>query len=161
SLKPPDTTAFTTSDIDFRVDGDHLYFDRIDFKGDAISLKGRGEMNFSSDVALTFYALVGRDELPIPVIPELFRAASRQIMLIHVDGKMGAPQITRDPFPGVNQAWQTLTAELLPPPERTGRLQPHAAQPTHVPAAPAPNARLSAPPGAAPASVPQRPSRPY
>ncbi|MGD9646762.1 MAG: AsmA-like C-terminal region-containing protein, partial [Pirellulales bacterium] len=63
SLKPPDTTAFTTSDIDFRVDGDHLYFDRIDFKGDAISLKGRGEMNFSSDVALTFYALVGRDEL--------------------------------------------------------------------------------------------------
>ena len=165
SLKPPDTTAFTTSDIDFRIDGDHLYFDRIDFKGDAISLKGRGEMNFSSDVALTFYALVGRDELPIPVIPELFRAASRQIMLIHVDGKMGAPQISRDPFPGVNQAWQNLTAELLPPPERTGRLAPRTAhQPAHaVPAnrAPLPAARLATPPGAAPATVPQRPRGPY
>ena len=165
SLKPPDTTAFTTSDIDFRIDGDHLYFDRIDFKGDAISLKGRGEMNFSSDVALTFYALVGRDELPIPVIPELFRAASRQIMLIHVDGKMGAPQISRDPFPGVNQAWQTLTAELLPPPERTGRLAPRTAQhPANAaPAinAPPPAARLAAPPGAAPAAVPQRPRGPY
>ena len=153
SLKPPDTTAFTTSDIDFRIDGDHLYFDRIDFKGDAISLKGRGEMNFSSDVALTFYALVGRDELPIPVIPELFRAASRQIMLIHVDGKMGAPQITRDPFPGVNQAWQTLTAELLPPPERMGRLMPRAA-PQPATAAPAPNARLAIPPSATPGAVP-------
>ncbi|MBX7071554.1 MAG: hypothetical protein K1X71_00290 [Pirellulales bacterium] len=129
SLKPPDATAFTNSEADFRVDGDHLYFDRINFTGDAISLKGQGEMNLNTDVALTFYALVGRDELEIPLIPELFRAASRQLMLIHVDGKLTEPSIRRDPFPVVGKALEQLQADLqngAPPknPQRLGLLSP-------------------------------------
>lgn len=114
-LKPPDKAALTHSDADFRIDGDHLYFDRINFSGDTITLRGQGEMNFSTDLALTLYASVGKGDLPIPLIPELFKAASQQLMLIHVNGKLSDPLIQRDPFPMVNQALGQLSADLQGP----------------------------------------------
>ena len=49
SIKAPDPNAFSQSDIDFRIEGEHVYFDKLDFKGDAISLLGKGEMNFQGD----------------------------------------------------------------------------------------------------------------
>lgn len=110
SFKPPDTNAFSSSDIDFRIAGEHIYLDRIDFRGDAISLEGRGEMNFASDVDLRFHAMVGRNEWNVPIISDVFRAASPQIMQIHVDGKLSNPGINRDHFPVVNQALQNLQA---------------------------------------------------
>lgn len=112
SVKPPDTNAFTSSEVDFRVEADHIYFDRIDFYGDAISLKGTGEMGLDTKIGLNFYAMVGRDEMYVPVIGDLLRGASEQIMLIRVDGKLDDPNIRREPFPGVNQVLQQLQAEL-------------------------------------------------
>lgn len=127
SFQPPDKGAFTNSEADFRIVGDHFYFDRISFSGDAITLRGQGEANFNTDLALTFYAAVGKDDIDIPLIPDLFRAASQQIMLIHVDGKLADPSIRRDPFPVVNQALglhagrhspPTLGGNWLTPPSR-------------------------------------------
>jgi hypothetical protein len=122
SLKPPDKAAFTNSEADFRVEGDHIYFDRINFSGDAITLRGQGEANLNTDLAMTFYATVGRDELPLPLIPDLFRAASQQIMLIHVDGKLAHPNIRRDPFPAVNHALGNLQAGQQAPAGQRGAL---------------------------------------
>src|SRR5436189_5446421 len=59
SIQRPDSTAFTNSNIDFRIEGDDLAFDRIDFSGDAISLKGRGRMNGQRQIELKFYAWGG------------------------------------------------------------------------------------------------------
>ena len=42
SIRTPDQNAFSKSDINFRIQGEHVYFDRIDFTGDAISLSGQG-----------------------------------------------------------------------------------------------------------------------
>ncbi len=117
SIRMPDPNAFSTSDIDFRIQGEHIYFDQINFKGDAISLFGKGEMNLQQDVRLTFHATVGRGELDVPIIKELFRGASQQIMLIHVDGTLQNPKTCREAFPGVNQALQQLTDELQMVPE--------------------------------------------
>ena len=117
SIRVPDPNAFSTSDIDFRIQGEHIYLDQINFKGDAISLFGKGEMNFQQAVRLTFHATVGRGELDVPVIKELFRGASQQIMLIHVDGTLQNPKTRREAFPGVNQALQQLTDELQIVPE--------------------------------------------
>jgi len=86
SLRRPDTNAFTQCDVDFRVNGEQAYLDRIDFNGDAISLKGKGWMDLNRRVNLDFYALVGRHEWQIPVIRELLAEASRNILLIQVDG---------------------------------------------------------------------------
>ena len=103
SIRPPDQNAFSDATIDYRVEGEHIYFDRIDFHGDAISLRGKGEMDFQSPIRLTFYAMVGRGEMDVPVIKQVFRGASQQLMLIHVDGTLQNPE-TRQRGPAGRQS---------------------------------------------------------
>ena len=112
SIRPPDQNAFSAATIDYRIEGEHIYFDRIDFNGDAISLRGKGEMDFQSAIKLTFHAIVGRGELNLPIIKQVFSGASQQIMLIHVDGTLQNPETRKEAFPGVNQALQQLQGEL-------------------------------------------------
>jgi hypothetical protein len=112
SVRPPDTTAFTESDIEFRIHGNHIYFDRMNFNGDAISLRGNGEMNFEKEIHLNFHAAVGRRELPIPILREVVKGASEQVMQLHVEGTVDAPLATAEAFPGVNQAFKDIEAGL-------------------------------------------------
>jgi hypothetical protein len=112
SVRPPDQNAFSAASINYRIEGEHIYFDRIDFDGDAISLRGKGEMDFQSQVALTFSAKVGRGELDIPVVKQVFRGASEQLLLIHVDGPLQDPQTRKEALPVVNEALQHLRDEL-------------------------------------------------
>jgi hypothetical protein len=111
SIRPPDQNAFSDATINYRVEGEHVYFDRIDFHGDAISLRGKGELNFQSQIALTFYATVGRGELDLPIIKQVFSGASQQMMLIHVGGTLQNPETRREALPLVNHALQQLTGE--------------------------------------------------
>jgi hypothetical protein len=111
SIRPPDQKAFSTSDVDFRIQGEHIYFNRIDFRGDAISLLGEGEMDFQQAIKLTFHAIVGRGDVNVPLLKELFTGASRQIMLIHVGNTLQNPETIKEPFPGVNHALQQLQGE--------------------------------------------------
>jgi hypothetical protein len=112
SVRQPDTTAFTRSDINFYIQGQHIYVDRIDFSGDAISLLGKGEVDFDKQIRLTFHAMVGRNENRLPVLKDVLGGASKQIMLIHAEGTLDQPSLRREAFPGVNQALQTLQAEF-------------------------------------------------
>ncbi|HEX4147465.1 MAG TPA: AsmA-like C-terminal domain-containing protein, partial [Pirellulales bacterium] len=128
SVRPPDTTAFTASDIDFYIQSEHIYIDRIDFSGDAVSLLGKGEINFNRQLHLTFHAMVGPNRRRIPLVGDLLGGASQQIMLIHADGSLDQPALRREAFPGVNQAWQQLQAELYP-------REPVARRPESTPAA--------------------------
>jgi len=50
--------------------------------------------------------MLGKREMPIPVIQEIFRGASEQIVLVHVGGTIQEPIVRRESFPGVNQALQ-------------------------------------------------------
>jgi len=134
SVRLPDTTAFTKSDIDFYIQAEHLYFDRIDFSGDVISLLGKGEMNFNRQVRLTFHAMVGPNERRMPVVRELLGGASQQIMLIHAEGPLGSPSLRREAFPGVNLALQQLQAEFQTHDETARR----PGQPVAAPATPPP-----------------------
>ena len=120
SVRMPDPTAFSKSDIDFRIVGNHIYFDRIDFNGDAISLIGKGEMNFQSEIRLTFHTMVGRDELRIPILRPILGSASEQMMQIHVAGTLSNPETSRKAFPGLNQAIQQLQSDI---PKRANPLQ--------------------------------------
>jgi hypothetical protein len=112
SLRAPDGNAFSKSDINFRIEGEHVYFDRLDFTGDAISLLGKGEMDTQLDVHLLFTAIVGRGELNIPVVHDIFKGVSQQFMLIHVDGPLQRPEMTKKAFPGLDQALQQLQTDL-------------------------------------------------
>ena len=111
SINEPDRTAFTTSDIDYRIDGDHLYLDRVDFSGNLFSLKGSGEISFAREMNLDFYTMIGRHELSIPILQPLLGEASRQFMLIHVTGPFDQPKTSREAFPGLNETFQQLFPE--------------------------------------------------
>lgn len=107
SIRQPDTNAFSQSDIDFRMAGNHIYLDPIDFRGDAISLLGKGELNAENQqLQLTFYSMVGRANGYIPILRELVGGASQQIMQIHVTGTVGDPQVRREALPAVNEVLQ-------------------------------------------------------
>lgn len=112
SVRPPDRTAFSRSDIRFRIEGQHVYFDQIDFSGDAISLLGKGEMDFQQNVRMTFHAIVGRSDWGVPAIQQVLGGASQQIMLIHVGGTLQNPHTRREAFPVVNKALQQLQTDL-------------------------------------------------
>ncbi len=113
SIRPPDQSAFSDATIDYRIEGEHIYFDRIDFRGDAVSLRGKGEMDWQSAVRLTFYTLVGRGEFDLPLIKPLLRGASQQLVLIHVDGTLQEPRTRQEALPALSQALQQLRDELL------------------------------------------------
>jgi len=112
SIREPNRTAFSKSDIDFVVRGSHIYFPRINFNGDAVSLLGQGEMDFQKNVHLTFHAVVGRDEIRVPILREVMGGASQQVMQIQVDGPLTGPEVRKVAFPGVNQALQQLQEDI-------------------------------------------------
>jgi hypothetical protein len=111
SGRPPSTTAFNTGEIDFRIQGEHIYLNRIDCKGDAISLRGRGELNLDRTIKLVFYTVAGHDDVRIPILDKLGAGASQQILLIHVDGTLDEPQPRRELFPTLAQALEQLQPE--------------------------------------------------
>ncbi len=112
--RPPDATGFTSSDIDFRLVGEQIYVDRVDFSGDAISLKGKGEMNFDGKIDLDFYALVGRQEFQLPFVSTLLAEASKNILAIQVTGDINNPQVTRRALPELDDTLQRLFPEDSP-----------------------------------------------
>lgn len=123
SVSRPDKTAFTSSDINYRIHGDHVYLDRINFNGDAISLRGHGEVDFRGqfsssnsrkpqpEVNMQFYTLVGRDNLRIPGISDLLSRASQQLLLIHVRGTLDDPRLTKEPLPVLKETLEQIFPE--------------------------------------------------
>jgi hypothetical protein len=125
SIRRPNDTAFTSSDLDFRIQGDRIYFDHIDFQGDAISLEGRGEMDFERTLNLTFDASVGRDDnRPISLILRpILKEAGRRLTSIRVTGTLQVPNIEAIALPDVNQGFQQVFPEARIPQRTAGPLR--------------------------------------
>jgi hypothetical protein len=109
-----DNTAFTQSDVAFRVRDDYVYFDRFDLSGDTITLKGRGEMSLDQELALNFYSVVN-EQLWSPLVRPFLGEASRQFLLIRVDGTLGQPQTSQEVLPGLNETLQQMFPEQVDP----------------------------------------------
>lgn len=113
NLRRPDTNAFGSTDIAYRIAGSHIYLDRIVFNGDAISLEGNGEIDFQGDIRLNFHPILGREDRKSFVLKELLGGAGQEFMLIRVTGTLQDPKTTKEVFPTVNQALQQLTGAPL------------------------------------------------
>jgi hypothetical protein len=117
-LQPPNTTAFTNSTVQFHVEADHIVMDYIDFSGDVISLVGEGEMNLNTSINLRLNSILGRSENQLPFLTALARTASGQIVEFHVTGTLADPQVAREAFPTLTQAWQKTLQLGMQPTER-------------------------------------------
>ncbi|MDG2384651.1 MAG: AsmA-like C-terminal region-containing protein [Pirellulaceae bacterium] len=110
-----DNTAFTNSDIAYRISNGYVYFDRFDLSGDAITLKGIGEMSLERKLNLDFYSIVGREQLWSPIVRPFLGEASRQFLQIHVDGTLDNPVTRQEVLPGLNETLQQLFPEQIAP----------------------------------------------
>lgn len=118
-VKQPDRTAFTSSDIDFRVEADRIYFDRIDFNGDAINLRGQGEMTMDRAINLNFKtSVLARDGSLDRLLRPLFQD-SGGLFEVSVTGTVDDPIVTRS----VNQAFPQVFPDGTPEP-RMSRTPP-------------------------------------
>lgn len=110
-VKTPDRKAFSSSLVDFRIEGPRAYLDNIELSGDAISLVGNGEIDFDSQIQMTFRSIMGDSETQLPVMKRVLGGASGQFMLIHVNGTLAQPDITTEAFPTLTAALQQLQAQ--------------------------------------------------
>ncbi len=112
SARAPDANAFDKSDVNFRIQGEHVYLDRIDFNGDAVSLRGTGDMGLDKSISLKFYAVLGRDEFRIPLVSDVLGGASQSLLEIHVGGTLAHPTVRKQALPFLDEALQQLQAEM-------------------------------------------------
>jgi hypothetical protein len=110
-VKAPDRSAFSSSVVDFRIEGPRAYLDNIELSGAAISLVGAGEADFDGNLRLTFRSIVGEAETQLPVMKRLLGGASGQFMLVHVDGTLADPVPSTEAFPSLAAALQKLQAQ--------------------------------------------------
>ena len=111
SIREPDSTAFNKCDVDFKISGTHILFDQFNFHGDAISLLGKGEMDFDHNLRMVFHAIIGNDQLQLPIVRPLLGLASQQLLLLYVYGTLEDPKTTREALPGVRRAVEEIQQE--------------------------------------------------
>ena len=107
-----DRTAFDESDIQFRIQGEHVTFDKLDLLGDGIALKGVGEMNGRQDLNLDFYTIIGKRNTYLNSIRPVLGIASNRFLQIHVTGPVSDPIMTREVLPGLNDTLRQLFPEI-------------------------------------------------
>lgn len=110
-IKAPDRNAFSSSVVDFRIEGPHAYLDNIELSGDAISLVGAGEIDFDSNLHLTFRSIMGDSASQLPAMKRVLGGASGQFLLVHVDGTLAEPVTTTEAFPTLAAAVQRFQAQ--------------------------------------------------
>jgi len=126
----PTTTAFNQVDSEFRIQGPHIYLDKLNFKGDAISLLGRGETNFDQQLKLDFHAVVGRNENRFPLVQNFMNRVGKQTFQMSVTGPLSDPQVRTQALPGINNLIQQIQTDLditqpdIKPPRKAERTFP-------------------------------------
>ncbi|MCC6125658.1 MAG: hypothetical protein IT426_11895 [Pirellulales bacterium] len=107
-FRPPDRNAFSKIDVGYRIEGEHIYFDTIHFDGDAISLHGKGDMDWQANLNVNLSAGITRNDSRIPIFGPVISDTSRGAMLFRVRGPLQNPNIEQVALPAMNQAIQQL-----------------------------------------------------
>ena len=92
-------TAFDTAELAFRVHNGETTLDPIRLVGNTITLEGKGTLDVRGQIDLKLRILPLRDSLQIPLISDLTRGLSGQILRVHVLGPVAAPDIKPEPIP--------------------------------------------------------------
>ncbi len=116
SFLPPDKTAFDRAYAKFDVTNRQFLFQRIDLMGNAISLRGFGDMRRSdSRLNLDFYSTVPRNRLPIPLIGRFVNESTEGWVRVRVTGTTDNPHIQDSIVPRLDNPVRSLLGILAPP----------------------------------------------
>jgi hypothetical protein len=110
SNRPLDTTAFNRCDMKFTIQGEHIHFEPVNLLGDAVSLYGKGDIDFSRRLDLTFFSL------PAPVsnrlLKTLFGSVSQQAIQLKVVGTFEHPEVEKKVAPAMTDMLDHIQTEL-------------------------------------------------
>lgn len=100
-LRFPDRTAFEEAHAAFAIDGPRLVIDKLDLFGNAISLRGKGDMRLDGkDLDLDLNADWGRvNQLLPPGLKKVQAEISDQLLRIKMQGEVGKVKFTNEPMP--------------------------------------------------------------
>jgi len=105
---PPDKKAFDKALFVFDVKDCVVHFERIDLLGDAITLVGRGTVNFDGNVKMRFASRLGRRQFAIPVIHEVMSVMSKDWVGVEVGGTLKEPKTKIHSFQQIDDALRRL-----------------------------------------------------
>ena len=105
-----DKTAFSRSNMDYRVEGDRIVFDRVTLEG-PIRLQGRGELTRQRQLDMNFYVELLDEKRQLPIFRPLAMGANKNALSIRVTGTLDVPIIVKQPFPDLNRGLQEIFVE--------------------------------------------------
>lgn len=111
-VRTPDRTAFDEGKIDFSIARKELLMNRIELLGNAISLIGKGSVGFDQTLDLDFYTALGRNRFYLPVLSEIIKASSQQLLWISIEGTIGNPKTKREVLRALNEAVRNLMNDV-------------------------------------------------
>jgi hypothetical protein len=94
-LMLPLSDSLDTAKVDFHVRGSDLRFDRLDLTCPTLRMVGSGSL----DLATWNLALRFKNRGTVPLISDLFGAASDQLFVIDVTGPVTEPKVNLTPLP--------------------------------------------------------------
>jgi hypothetical protein len=115
AIRLPDGTAFEEAHASFTIRGQRMAISRLDLYGNAISLRGQGEMNLDgTDINLDFYAAWARVTLLLPpILRELPQDVSKYLFKIQMRGKLGDVHFTKEPLPPLVEPFKGLLERMM------------------------------------------------
>jgi len=104
-----DDNAFHDARLSFIVDADDLVFQEIDLRGKALSMVGAGRVNTPTE-ALDLVLLIGSPiKLPrMEVLSELAEGIARELVEVHVEGKLSRPVFRAEIVRSIRRAADTV-----------------------------------------------------
>jgi hypothetical protein len=109
-LRPPDRTAFDELRAKFDIEGMRVHVNTLDLFGDAISLRGAGDLNLNgTDINLDFNVDWARLPQLLPAsIQPIPHAISDQLLRIKMRGDLGDLRCTKEPVPMLLERWREM-----------------------------------------------------
>ena len=98
-------SMFDSADVEFRIVNGESIIDPIKFTGSAFSLQGRGTRDPLGNLNLRLKVLFGRDRYHLPIVSDVIREASGQLIVVHVGGSSADPKFALEPLPPVQRLW--------------------------------------------------------
>ena len=117
-LDPRNDVAFDRADVLYTIENSRFNFNTIDLRGNAISLRGRGYVQFDGAMQLDFYSKLARSQFRFPVIHEIADLLSRGWMGVKVVGNVGNPETRILTLPELDEAMKQFFGTFDPPPAR-------------------------------------------
>lgn len=105
SIRKPDRSAFSSSDIRFRIQGKKILLDPVFFEGSTFSLEGNGDFQWDTNRKLNLILVpkFGNRRNRIPILGDLLGGGG-ELNQVHVEGSLHNPDVSVIPLPGMRNA---------------------------------------------------------